>query len=145
VEGNSPNGTGAAAALLSMRRQKLKTSLGIEITVRAVGVREIALANGALVDVAQLGAAQRAVAEASGDGSKPSRSLLEAMKDPKTQEFFSVVEKVVRVGCVDPVFGTEAAAGPVVSDLPLADQLEAFHAILALSKFTQKAGEEIRP
>ena len=98
--------------------------------VRRFGPGDLVLSTRALMDVSQLTAG---VAAGEQDPQAGASKLAEFAISPKGQEFFAVVERVVRAGSMDPVFGTDPAKGAVVADLPLTDQLKLFTAILELS------------
>jgi hypothetical protein len=124
-------------AILGARRRRVDTSLGAALVVRALSFRTLVKLLGQLLDVAALGDAAKAA--------KGPEDLVELIKGEKANDMLEAIEKVVAAGCVTPKFGDDPAAGPVVADLPIPDQMAAFTAILDLSGYTKKAGAEIRP
>lgn len=127
------NGNLTAASILATRRRRVETSIGGAITVRGLSFSEISELSGVLVDVSRLADEVKE--------QKPEALIT----TPGGRGLLSAIEKIVKAGCVEPVFGSDPAAGPIVADLPLSDQMAAFSAILDLSGHTKKAAEEIRP
>ena len=147
MDGEGQNHQSRGQALLELRRRAVPTSLGIDLPVHAIEPGELVLISRTLLDLAAMGEARNAAAAQGGDGGPEAaaKAFTDYITSPKGKEFFALVERVVRAGCLDPVFGTDPAAGPVVSDLPLVDQLAVFNAVLELSGYSKQAAESIRP
>ena len=136
-----------AKRLLAMRRKTVSTSLGLDIPLRIIEPADLILIARQVIDLAtlgEMGSLGKAVGESSGEGDA-AKAFTEFMASQKGKDFFGLVERVIRAGSVDPVFGTDPALGPVVSDLPIVDQMTLFTAILELSGFSKEAAETIRP
>ena len=137
-----------ARKLLDHRRKTVAISLGIDVPIRGIPADELVLVARRLLDVSTLGTMKSFESLAPG----PDRSVEDANKaflefaaSPRGKEFFELIERVVRAGSLDPVFGTDPAEGAVVSDLPLEDQFLLFGEILTLSGYSKKVAETIRP
>jgi hypothetical protein len=129
-----------ADSIVATRRRRVETSMG-GVLVRALGLSHLGRLVGQLLDVSSLGEAARALT----GGDLAGEGIRELVSNPKIAEVFPLIEKVVAAGCVEPKFGDDPAAGPVVADLPLEDQFRLFNEILQLSGYSKEAGESIRP
>lgn len=127
------NGLLSAEALLSARRKRVVTSLGV-VEVRALGYAELATLRGGLLDLAALLKKAKAVKEAD----------LESL-GPGDLAALANIEKVIVAGCVQPKFGFDATLGPVPADLPPPDQFAVFNAICELAGYSKEAAEKLRP
>jgi hypothetical protein len=126
--------------VIGARRRRVEISLGT-VLVRSLGFRGLTGMLGQLMDVASLSEDAREL-QASGSDAQAKKDFVTG---EKMQERLPVIEKVVAAGCVQPRFGEDPAAGPVVSDLPIDDLFTIFNAIVELSGFTKQSGDSVRP
>lgn len=128
------NGHLAPSALMASARREVQTSLGI-VVVRRIGYAALAQVRGQLLDLQSL------------ISSKPDEEIdsVEFLKRPEAGKTLDSIESIIRLAVMSPALGTDPAVGPVAADFPIADQLLIFSEALALSGFTRRAAEEVRP